>query len=85
LQVLPGEVQRAPDGRQRAADLAARPGHAIGDWPDRKGRAAASTLSALIGAKQDNQAEEGEVAGQSADHAAISAAARLCAPDHHPS
>jgi len=59
------------------ADLAARLGRLIADWPDSKRHAAASTLHALIDAIQRDLAEEDEVA-------ATPAAARLYPPDHHP-
>lgn len=63
-------LKLSPDGQAIVngfeADLAARLGHLIADWPDRKRQAAAGTLTALIDAIQRNLAEEGEVAEQSA-------------------
>lgn len=63
-------LELSPDGQAIVngfeADLAARLGHLIADWPDRKRQAAAGTLTALIDAIQRNLAEEGEVAEQSA-------------------
>jgi hypothetical protein len=49
------------------AGLAARLGHLIADWPERKRQAAASTLADLTDAIQRDLAEEDGAAGQSAD------------------
>jgi DNA-binding MarR family transcriptional regulator len=72
-------LELSPDGQAIVnsfeAGLAARLGHLIAGWPDRKRRAAASTLAALIGAIQHDLADQDEVAEQGADHAATPAAA----------
>jgi DNA-binding MarR family transcriptional regulator len=79
-------LELSPDGQAIVntfeADLAARLRHLIAGWPDRKRRAAASTLTALIDAIQHDLAEEGEVTEESGETSAV---ARLYAPDRHPS
>ena len=72
-------LQLSPDGQAVVnsfeADLAARLGRVIADWPARKRRAAATTLAALIDAIQRDLAAEDEAAGNGADDAATAAAA----------
>jgi DNA-binding MarR family transcriptional regulator len=72
-------LELSPDGQKIVnsfeADLAARLGRLIADWPARQRQAAASTLAALIGAVQRDLAEEDKAAEESADHAATAAAA----------
>jgi DNA-binding MarR family transcriptional regulator len=59
-------LQLSPDGQAVVngfeADLAARLGHLIADWPAKKRQAAASTLAGLIDAIQRDLAEEDEAA-----------------------
>jgi DNA-binding MarR family transcriptional regulator len=63
-------LQLSPDGQALVnsfeADLAARLGRLVADWPAKKRQAAAGTLAALIDALMRDLADE----GQSAEHAA---------------
>jgi DNA-binding MarR family transcriptional regulator len=56
------------------ADLAARLGRLIADWPDRKRQAAAGTLAALIHAIQQDLAGEDQPAADGTDDGAVTAA-----------
>jgi DNA-binding MarR family transcriptional regulator len=55
-------LELSPDGQAIVnsfeADLAARLGHLVADWPDRKRQTAASAVTALIEAIQHDLAEE---------------------------
>jgi DNA-binding MarR family transcriptional regulator len=57
------------------ADLAARLGRLIADWPARKRQAAATTLAALTGAIQHDLGTE-DVPEDGADHGAVAAGRR---------
>jgi DNA-binding MarR family transcriptional regulator len=70
-------LQLSPDGQAVVssfeADLAARLGRVIADWPAGKRPAAAGTLAALIDAIQRNLAEEDQAAENGADDATATA------------
>ena len=67
-------LQLSPDGQAVVnsfeADLAARLGRLIADWPAKKRQTTADTLTALIDAIQRDLAEEDEAAEDHADDAA---------------
>jgi DNA-binding MarR family transcriptional regulator len=74
-------LQLSPDGQAVVhsfeADLAARLGYLIADWPAGKRQAAAGTLAALIDAIQRDLAAEDQAAEGTDDDTATAAAARL--------
>jgi DNA-binding MarR family transcriptional regulator len=71
-------LQLSPDGQAVVhsfeADLAARLGRLIADWPAKKRQAAANALAALIDAIQRDLAEEDQAAEQAADEGPVAAA-----------
>ena len=73
-------LQLSPDGQAVVnnfeADLAARLGRLISDWPAKKRQTAADTLTALIDAIQRDLAEEDEAAEDHADDGPVPAARR---------
>jgi DNA-binding MarR family transcriptional regulator len=73
-------LQLSPDGQAVVhsfeADLAARLGRLIADWPAKKRQAAANALAALIDAIQRDLAEGDQAAEQAADEGPVAAACR---------
>ena len=73
-------LQLSPDGQAVVhsfeADLAARLGGLIADWPAKKRQAAASALADLIDAIQRDLGEEDQAAEQAADDGPVATASR---------